>query len=392
MAPNMFSNMMANPFMQSVVVPPPLPMDSQAPPPPPPVHQTNLENTQNNGANSQQTLSFGQEQRQNEQMSTDNQQSNTQDSMHGQQTNKMSLQNRNQSNFDQHNDGQFRGNRNSRWANNNRNDRRFGQGNDFSNLNHFERMDHDEPNREVDDEKKSKEELDFEQQYLKWEEGFEEFKRNNVNHSDQRQYNESVRKMEMCRQQLLQKKESLRQKRLDANRKFRQNESFQRSDDEQRPIQSNFPGTDHRKDGLDLAPSTSQSAPKADTNIVADVNNILGNPEIQSLLSNIQKQQNDASQPQNEGASRRIEQHGMNRFGNRENDTFKPNPFRPNQGNDFIGQQQCTQQAEDNQQRRNWNANASNENHFKRNRSSFSQVLIYFKTFCSPHELYFDTN
>lgn len=128
-------------------------------------------------------------------------------------------------------------------------------------------------------------------------------------------------KMEGCRKKLLQRRETLRQKRLSSIQEAQTEQNSQTEEIESQnetldrtPVQNNLISTDETADnciqsssgsalfatnneggipGLDLVESR---APKADLNIVAQVNNILGNPEIQSLLSNIQKQQNETEQ------------------------------------------------------------------------------------------------
>lgn len=334
------------------------------------------------------------------------------------------------------------------FNNNNRNNRMFG-GNNLNERNTFDN-DNGIGNQQTvqahDNEEKSQEEIAFDIQFRKWEDSFNEWKRNNANHPDQSQYNDFVTKMEGCRKQLLQRRETLKQKRLDAIRDAQKSQTPQmdlsvKSEPQTQEInqmnvdQSNVMTSNESSaemitedvtetglfsseknagiPGLDLVsddnmPQSSKIEPsKPDSNIVAHVNNILGNPQIQSLLSNIQRQQNETALIQQTNEFDAIEKNNVqcdnpnsaNRFGKKSrfdsfqcNETPQRNPFRPNQRNDDELSQQ--NQFEPNSKRgRFWNENNSNDrtsfDHFNRNRDNFQmQVHIYCYTgfmFCQRY-------
>lgn len=136
-------------------------------------------------------------------------------------------------------------------------------------------------------------------------------------------------------------------------------------------------------------------APKPDSNLFAQVNNILGNPQIQSLLSNIQKQNETAPVQQNNDGNltennARYGSNSFNRFGNetnrfenyRNNEASQRNPFRPNNRDDFEAPQQNANQFVENPKRgRYWNENSPNErqpmDHFNRDRSNFGAQVTH---------------
>lgn len=324
-----------------------------------------------------------------------------------------------QSHSQHYQDGFRRNNRNSRWGNNNNggnnsgdsnrnNSRMFGGHTKFNNRNTTSRdeyasNDHDNEEEEEEEgpqEEKSREEVAFDIQFQKWEDQLAEWKRNNANHPDRNQYNDFITKMESCRKQLLQRRASLRQERLDRDRIAQTTQNPQSNPspqdvnknqmevlDQENVSQVNVAKSFEPKEtvtsklfssercdsnaaipGLDLVsgndtPSQSRAPlqssapsqcnaplkcestnPDSDSNIVARVNNILGNPEIQSLLSNIQKQQLETATSQSNIQARDFSendgQRGVNAFNRPDNfghfdkqqNTDEPqrNPFRHN--------------------------------------------------------------
>lgn len=270
---------------------------------------------------------------------------------------------------------------------------------------------HEDDNDE-DKAEKSQEEILFDINYQKWEDQLVEWKRNNANHPDRNQYNDFVTKMEGCRKQLLLKRESLRKNRLDRNRSAKSVQNSQNSPTPQgmnnpptQAMNKNEVSTEHldsenvsqvktetnslvqggliasslfsseRSDsnatipGLDLvsgddkprpygggpppaciAPPKSESIKaEPDSNIVARVTNILGNPEIQSLLSNIQKQKIESATLQSNIQTRNSNENddqgsGVNVFNRSDNfghfdnqqntEESHRNPFRHNTQSD----------------------------------------------------------
>lgn len=329
-------------------------------------------------------------------------------------------------------DGFRRNNRNSRWGNNNnggsnsgnnnRNNRMFGGHTNFNNRNstpHDDRALIDQDNDE-EKEEKSQEEIAFDIQFQKWEDQLAEWKRSNANHPDRNQYNDFVMKMEDCRKQLLQRRETLRQKRLDRNRNAQlvqnlqnnpqtmnkneistesldqenvsQTKTTANSFESEEPIASNLFSSERCDSnaaipGLDLVsgddvlsqtgsggpPPPSGVAPlkcestKSDTdsNIVARVTNILGNPEIQSLLSNIQKQKIETATLQSNIQTRDSNENDGQSGGNVSNlpdnlghfdkqqntDEHQRNPFRQNTRFDVDMSTQNSNQHEMNPKR-----------------------------------------
>lgn len=420
MTPQGAVNMVPNAFMQNVA--PPLPIDYQPPPPPPPQQQTQ-ESIQNivlaqstiqapNTLPDQPTKEFqsnaGQKHT-NVPLSTNQTEPANNTHTHGKNTNF-------EQNYSQQNqDGFHRNNRNSRWNNNNRNTRLFG-GNQFSNRNTYDRNEpecNDDPDScEYANEEKSQEELAFDIQFGKWEDSFMEWKRNNANHPDQGQYNDFVIKMEGCRKQLLQRRKMLRQKRLDSisstqkthNQTMKseiRNDLLDENQEDEKVIptgtssgfgqeSSNFLTVDRSRiesgiPGLDLV--SGGSVPKTDPNIVAHVNNILGNPEIKSLLSNLQKQQNDTDtvnfQPNNDNSNENDSNNferfdNENRFENlQNNDIPQQNPFRnQNRDDSEFSRYQSKQFEEKIQRGQSFNENRlSGFSSFDRDTGDFSQQV-----------------
>lgn len=415
--------------MGGFVAPPPLP-DYQPPPPPPPVQtmQPSVQSMQTSempiiaqSHNLQQppptVQSMGSEQqsdgslKMNEPPTANINQTQTSVSALSQDKNL----NFDQSNSQYNQDGFRRNNRNSRWGNdnsnnsgnNNRNNRMSGGHTNFNNRNSSSYDDYapDDHDHVEEKEEKSQEEINFDIQYQKWEDRLAEWKRNNANHPDRNQYNDFLTKMEVCREQLLQRRESIRQKRLDRNAQLAQNLQNQNPspqamnknespaeclDQDQENVNqvsttaTNDFGSDEpiasglfsseRGDsnaaipGLDLVsgddkpsqvgggdagppplfneppPKCESTKPESDSNIVARVTNILGNPEIQSLLSNIQKQKIETatlqSNIQTRDSNENDGQSGVNVFNRSDNfghfdkqqNTDEPerNPFRHN--------------------------------------------------------------
>lgn len=412
-------NMVPNAFMQNIA--PPLPVDYQPPPPPPPQQQTQ-ENVQSTGVaqSSNQASNTPQEQTIKEPQPTISHMplSTNQNEPSNNTQSHSKIVNYEQSNYSHQNQDGFR--RNNRWNNNDRSNRPFG-GTHFNNRNTFEcdeptNMDGPGNDRDYGNEEKSQEEIAFDVQFRKWEESFMEWKRNNANHPDQGQYNDFVTKMEVCRKQLTQRRETLRQKRLDSNHAAQakqknqptkpevENESLEGKQESKMvgftDTTSGFgqgsssfltidrSGSESGIPGLDLVGG---NVPKTDPNIVAHVNNILGNPEIKSLLSNLQKQQNESEQTQfqqnNDNSNENDFKHGsnmFNRFGNegrfeklQNNDMPQQNPFRnKNQDDSDLPRYQSRQFEENPKRGRFWNENSSGDmSSFDRDRSTFSQEV-----------------
>lgn len=462
------------------VAPPPLP-DYQPPPPPPPVQTMQLPEIPVQPEIHAQTHNLQQPppkvQIASEQQSDSSLKMNEPQTTH---TNQMQastsvLSQDNNFNFEQshsqnYQDGFRRNNRNSRWGNNNnggsnsgnnnRNNRMFGGNTNFNNQNttsHDEHALNDHDNEETSREEKSQEEIAFDIQFQKWEDQLAEWKRNNANHPDRNQYNDFVMKMEGCRKQLMQRRESFRQKRLDRNRNaqssrnsqnnpspqdMNKNEISMEVTDQESVSQANAVANSFEtKDstvasslfssercdsnaaipGLDLvsgnetpsqssaplqscAPSQCNAPPKCETtnsdsasNIVARVTNILGNPEIQSLLSNIQKQQLGTATSQSNIQARDFNENDAQRGGanvfnrpdnlghfDKQQNTEEPqrNPFRQNIRSDIDMSTQNASQQEMNPKRGRYDSeNTVNHNsqfdRFNRERNDpFTQVSL----------------
>lgn len=415
------------------VAPPPLPDAYQPPPPPPPVQSMQPSEMPVQPVMYSQTHNLQQPppkvQVAPEQPSDSSPRMNEPQSTHinpTQPSASMLSQDRNfnvDQSHSQHNQDGFRRNiRSSRWGNNdnsdnnsdnsNRNNRMFGGHTNFSNRNSTSHDDHASNDHDDDDEEKeekSQEEIAFDISFQKWEDQLASWKRNNANHPDRNQYNDFITKMEGCRKQLLQRRENLRQKRLDRIRSaqlvqnspnnpspqatnkneisaegldqenFGQTRTTTNNFEPEEPIAPGLFSSD-RCDGnaaipgLDLvsgddrpsrsggggsvggdgpppscsAPAKCESAkPETDSNIVARVTNILGNPQIQSLLSNIQKQKSETAMLQSNVQARGLNaiaidgQSGVNVFNrppdnlghiDKQQNTDEPqtNPFRHN--------------------------------------------------------------
>lgn len=356
-----------------------------------------------------------------------------------------------QSTYSQHNlDGFRRNNRNSRWGNNNnsnnvgnsnnnnnnRNNRMCG-GNNFNNRNNYDRenqhaLPQDASEPLDDNSEKSQEEIAFDIQFQKWEDSLMEWKRNNANHRDQSQYNDFVEKMEGCRRQLLQRRETLRQKRLDTIREAqaKKNNNQPKNDEmtnetspsnitcdepivkltDRKSVASDLFSSQRNNNemgipGLDLVSEKNVepicNVTQPDPNIVAHVNNILGNPEIQSLLSNIQKQKHESvpvqSNDTNDLNVNNTQMYGSNlptsqlddgnRFGSYQREKCQVNPFRPNNQDSVNLSEQNVNQFEGNPKRgRYWNDNQQTDR-FDRDRSNYTMQVNYY--FFSMNEIFF---
>ncbi|XP_055309199.1 probable serine/threonine-protein kinase DDB_G0282963 [Sitodiplosis mosellana] len=442
--PNMIPNAF-NAYQLHSVAPPP-PTQPQPPPPPPPLQQTHgdapvSQNTQTISQvapnMTQQTPTSSTDQITSEQQPLFNA-NNTKTSINSNETQVHHSQSANfeNTNYSQQNQDGYRRHqpyRNNRWNNNNRNTRTF-VGNNFNNRTQPDRedqMNNDGPQQdEYVNEEKSQEEVAFDIQFRKWEDSFMEWKLNNANHPDQNQYNDFVVKMEGCRKQLLVRRETLRQKRLNSFREARiqpanqvretdesQNEAFEQTTDQESHIPSTqtadncvqtpgsvlFPSNNDDGGGdipgLDLV--SGEKVPKADLNIVAHVNNILGNPEIQTLLSNIQKQQNETQPSKAHHDYSNLEENDRsslntldqpcgssdNRFGRYQNNTdtqkhqiinsFHDNNRQSERDVDMDMSQPNSNQFEINSKRRRyWNENSSNHSrndHIDRDRTHLAQ-------------------
>lgn len=283
-------------------------------------------------------------------------------------------------------DGFRRNNRSNRWGNNNDNSdgdglssgRHYGGGSgnprnrlfdgntNYNNRNATTHDDNyalnDKDNDEDPGGEKSQEEVAFDISFQKWEDQLAEWKRNNANHPDSYQYNEFVTKMEGCRQQLLQRRHKLRQKRLaktgvnqnapplESPQNSSSHETMLNRDISTEPIvqetmsQVNAPSSSPKPEetvasslfssercdsnaaipGLDLvsendatpnsvptpqkfsapphrAPPIRTADPKtseSDSKFVAHVTNLLGNPKLQSIISDIQKHNQETAASQ----------------------------------------------------------------------------------------------
>lgn len=391
---NAFPNIVPTAHVQNVA-PPPLPMDNQPPPPPPPqqqqqhhqqlhqqhqhqLQQQTQQNTQNINTqvapNMQHTLNCSSELLAKEQQSINhNKMNTTMITNQTQQSTSAQVYGKNANfehpNYSQKNQEGFRKQqqfRNNRW-NNNRNTHMFGHNsNNRNTMDRNEQVNIDAPQQnEYVKEEKSPEEIAFEKQFRKWEDSFMEWKRNNENHPDQSQYNDFVIKMEACRKQLLQRRETLRQKHLDSIREEQlqqdnqslktenKNESFV-GEQSQEDITSTEKTENRRQSGSGLFTTDNDSgipgldlvneekSPKQDINISAHVNNILGHPEIQSFLSNIQRQQNETEPSKSQDIiitntdSPQIGQNISNRIDNviDNNEIPQRNPFGHNDRDD----------------------------------------------------------
>lgn len=280
--------MMPNAYV--VAAPPPLPIESTPPPPPPPLQQKTYENRQSIADNEPQTPSCSTDQNTSKQLQSLNDNDTTiLTSSNESQVHHSRSKNLENSNFLHHErcNQQYR---NNRIVGNNR-------------------IQPDNEQQMIDvNEVKSQEEIAFDIQFRKWEESFLEWKKNNANHPDQNQYNDFVIKMEACRKQLFARREQLRQKRLGSNmqmnsetKAFKQttNEWITQTADNSVQSQSGTAFFTTKNDDVSKIPGldwSEEKVPEANLSIVAHVNNILGDPEIKTLLSNIQKQQSE-SQP-----------------------------------------------------------------------------------------------
>lgn len=230
---------------------------------------------------------------------------------------------------------------------------------------------------ELTAEKKSEKEIAFDAQFRKWEEELNAWKRNNADHPDRRAYNDFLQNMENIRETLLKKRESLRQNRLDRQQDMQQNrDDFERSDSADRmedvcsnasSMAVNSPKENDEKSqattttnlfgansdagipGLDLVTSdtvTSESANKEKSTEkveilqsitiapdVSAINNILGDPNLKSLLSNIQMQQNTFN--------RNIEQEPLHDLDDRQMPTFSED--RDYRGSNQFDSENCKQ-------------------------------------------------
>lgn len=300
-----------------------------------------------------------------------------------------------------------RGNNNNSFQSRNNfrrndNDDCFQQQSQFSNnLGDSSRTDckRDEP---LDDEgNKTPEEIAFDEQFRKWEEQFMNWKRDNANHPDRKAYNDYESKMEECRSKLLQRRAEMRQRRATAISskivdqadlaptqtvtKHEENENEMSQSDESQ-VATNAGSTVESKDqnigvfvasnsesgipGLDLVDESignenisNVAPPEANSNFSA-INNILGDPNIKSLLSNIQKQQQDVAQTaiNDPIISDQMQQQPASFFQNHNMfNQNRANPFNrvnqdahPHEPQQFHGEGRPTP--------RNWNSKAQNLN------------------------------
>lgn len=392
--------MVPNVFMQNIYpgAVPPLPVENKPPPPPPPSSATATVSDPNAG----QSIQTGILQQQQSPLTANNQKpavetiqphmpsnvntqpelakSSTQESFepHVKRFNDNNRRNNNQDNDDNSfPNWRNTNNRNDRnWIQNNRNQKRTQ--NPFANdSNSSYRSTNCEIENQVDSkfqtdrqnlaDVKSQEEIEFDEQYRIWEEQFDQWKRDNENHQDGQRYNDFLKQMENCRNKMLQKREMLRKKRL---KSFGISDSPppQQMDDSKPLFGSNDSGGGIP--GLDLVHGGNSSkkerfeakAPEVQSAPVADINQILDDPNIKSLLSNIQMQQQQHKQKQqqqqqnemNQGDERRNDRFQttkMNPFGQPSgsgNSTGQRNPFRNKNNDNFAGNCSENQQSDNN--------------------------------------------
>lgn len=284
---------MPNAYMMAAQ--PPLPIESTPPPPPPPLQKKPYENSQNIVENEQQASMCKTDQNISKQLQSLNDNETTiLTSSNKTQVHHVRSINLESSNF-LHHDRRRQPNRK-----NNQNNRIF-VGNNRIQTNSEEQMILNyQQNDKYVNEVKSQEEIAFDIQFRKWEESFLEWKKNNANHPDQNQYNDFVIKMEACRNQLFSRREQLRQKRLGSNMQTNsETKASQQTQAEDNSVHSQS-GTAFfitKSEGVSEIPGLDgfeEKSPKANLNIVAHVNNILGDPEIKNFLSSIQKKSSNS--------------------------------------------------------------------------------------------------
>lgn len=364
--------MVPNAFMQNIYpgAVPPLPVENKPPPPPPPSSNTN---TIVSDLNAGQSIQTGIAQQQsiltannkkpvvetiqshvpsnvNNAAQPESAKPSTQESFEPR-VNRFSDNNRR--NIDQDNDDNsypnWRNNNNrndQNWIHNNRNQKR--SQNPFANdsnssyrSTNFENENRDENQFQTDRQKladvKSQEEIDFDEQYRIWEEQFDQWKRDNENHQDGQRYNDFLKQMENCRDKMLQKREMLRKKRLKSfgisdsppPQQHLQTDSFKRNLDNSKPlfgssVSGGIPGLDLVHGGNSSKNEKADTKPEIQSAPIADINQILDDPNIKSLLSDIQMQQQQHKQQE--------QQHNeINPFNERRNDRFQ----NTNQMNSF---------------------------------------------------------
>lgn len=288
-----------------------------------------------------------------------------------------------------------RNNRNNRdWVQNNRNNNNNNRnpftnnGNNFNRSNNFQtnRSDSQATNRSdlqatnrndsqatnrndlqattrPDPDVKSKEEIEFDEQYRQWEEQFENWKNENSNHQDKQRYDDFVAQMELCRESMLKKRDFLRQKRLSqfglgTNQSPFSNTS-QMSEGNARDERSQTTASLFNSDsgggipGLDLVHGGStkheqiDSKAEAKTGSIAAINQLLDDPNLKTLLSDIRRQtqqQTDIKPPDN--FNERFQSNESNQL-NRSNQLNQSN--QSNQSNQLN---QSNQPNQSNQQNR----------------------------------------
>lgn len=185
---------------------------------------------------------------------------------------------------------------------------------------------------------KSQEEIEFDEQYRIWEEQFDQWKLDNENHQDGQRYNDFLKQMENCRNKMLQKREMLRKKRLKSfgisdspppqQHSQTENNSKREMDDSKSLFGSNdsggIPGLDLVHGGTSSKNEPLDTKSEVQSTAIADINQILDDPNIKSLLSNIQMQQKQHKKHQ--------QQNEMQQFNEKRNDRFQAKKM------DSIGQ------------------------------------------------------
>lgn len=329
----------------------------------------------------------------------------------GRNNNNNNNNNNSRNNFGSNNDGNNRtssidrGNNNNsfRSGNNfrrNDNDECFLQQSQFANnLGDTSRTDCNLDEPLDDDISKTPEEIAFDDQFRKWEEQFMNWKRDNANHPDRKAYNDYESKMEECRSKLLQRRAEMRQRRATAisskivdqgdlaptqNVTKDEENGMSQSDESQVAMitgstveskdqnigvfgapnsESGIPGLDLVDESTENENTSNAAQPEATSNFSA-INNILGDPNIKSLLSNIQKQQQDVAQTSinDHNISDQVQQQPASFFQNHNlSNQNRANPFnRLNQ--DAHPQEQQQFHGEGRAIQRNWNSNAQSLN------------------------------
>lgn len=232
--------------------------------------------------------------------------------------------------WDSHQNRRNNRNNNRNWTQNNRNNNsRNPFSNNFNSSNNRNENNKFQSTNPIDPDAKSQEEIEFDEQYRQWEERFEDWKRENSNHVDRQRYNDFVSQMENCRQSMLKRRDNLRQKRLNqlgltnnqsqysSNTQMSQNKDDYRDHGDAKSQSASssslqlfgsssndgnggIPGLDLVHSGnsnpIESHESRGNVNVKSETLPSINITQILDDPNIKSLLSNIQRQQQQQQQ------------------------------------------------------------------------------------------------